>query len=991
MVKLRVAVRVISEDQYLNHADRPAHLPIAGEKRLLVVVREPERWQIGTLALEVQRAYKSCYQHDLPTIKYLRENEDDYDLDPQLYVSDLLVDEGKAARDGADQRATIKVILEQGRAVREGSVAIGSQLDHPQYQRQFQKPSRPPVPTFPGVTSSLGKHSLPADHSIAKANGAKRPRQVEVRGSLREESLVSSIERDESPQLVQATQNQEMLADPKHESPELFRHMQNIPAATLDELEELPEQPCDFAPHSERRGDSSVGGVGGVLQEIMTEISPGATTRQTQIQSQAPITPPTDVPSRRSSSSRIQPATVTPDQRSTSASKFKRRNIYDFPASEIDDSQMSPRSRQAQLGQTRTSDRLSHIERLGTPNDNYDDLERRLSTQEALDVLDIESVLGDTGMPARNALGIGHDEGDPLRPEGAEYAIYEDEAISADPAVPDPSATDYPDADKENRASGLVHAHPEREVSTPQDRANEHPESAIKVNSTSKIDTADMANEMGNEAGQSHQKKTKQTARRAKSKNSRVSSHDAVGDIKTGKAVRPATKVATKLPTKTKKPKARKRERSGTPSLDSPSEQLVQSLKESEQSSEPTTLATVKPKAAARQTTSSATKKTNPPVGKHPQAKVESRTMGDHLNGDNHAAEPTAVVGNVEVNATQLQEPAKPLLHWGSGSTTSKEQAANVSDHSKSLSGTNGTFEPKKKSPSVPYGLTEEEIRIMKSREGMTEEERASRKSAASQKERPHQVQKETPGKSSNTSAKSATPHRETSVLNFSGAKQSETSIAPKTPSVKNSSVKSSVTGKNPTASEQRSVGSAPSTASKPVQSTRKGSVVSKTPAARAKANVRTQVTPKPNPPLTSVRASAPTINSARSLTDLRAALRKADQAVHSTATSTSLSRASSRPGLGQSALPSSDSDESGSESDGESDSEGDGDDGKTASQKPKASTSQGGMQRSTQAGGSSSQKGIGRPDPSIRDKSADSDDDGASSDDDDDDDDHLL
>jgi 3-polyprenyl-4-hydroxybenzoate decarboxylase len=62
MVKLRVAVRVISEDEYLQNVERAAHVPIKGEKRLLVIVREPHRWQIGALALEVQRAYKSCYQ-----------------------------------------------------------------------------------------------------------------------------------------------------------------------------------------------------------------------------------------------------------------------------------------------------------------------------------------------------------------------------------------------------------------------------------------------------------------------------------------------------------------------------------------------------------------------------------------------------------------------------------------------------------------------------------------------------------------------------------------------------------------------------------------------------------------------------------------------------------------------------------------------------------------------------------------------------------------
>lgn len=62
MVKLRVAVRVISEDDYLRNTNRPANVPSREEKRLAVVVREPHKWQIGTLALEVQRAYQSCYQ-----------------------------------------------------------------------------------------------------------------------------------------------------------------------------------------------------------------------------------------------------------------------------------------------------------------------------------------------------------------------------------------------------------------------------------------------------------------------------------------------------------------------------------------------------------------------------------------------------------------------------------------------------------------------------------------------------------------------------------------------------------------------------------------------------------------------------------------------------------------------------------------------------------------------------------------------------------------
>lgn len=63
MVKLRVAARVIPEDEYLNPLSSTAPASsLRSEKRLLVIVRDPYTWQIGTLALEIQRAYKSCYQ-----------------------------------------------------------------------------------------------------------------------------------------------------------------------------------------------------------------------------------------------------------------------------------------------------------------------------------------------------------------------------------------------------------------------------------------------------------------------------------------------------------------------------------------------------------------------------------------------------------------------------------------------------------------------------------------------------------------------------------------------------------------------------------------------------------------------------------------------------------------------------------------------------------------------------------------------------------------
>jgi hypothetical protein len=61
-VKLRVVARIIPEDEYLQNLSKPSHLPLKNEKKLLVFVRDPYAWQIGTLAVEIQRAYRSTYQ-----------------------------------------------------------------------------------------------------------------------------------------------------------------------------------------------------------------------------------------------------------------------------------------------------------------------------------------------------------------------------------------------------------------------------------------------------------------------------------------------------------------------------------------------------------------------------------------------------------------------------------------------------------------------------------------------------------------------------------------------------------------------------------------------------------------------------------------------------------------------------------------------------------------------------------------------------------------
>lgn len=60
MVKLIVIARCIPEDVYLAHADHI--LPAVAGKKFSVVVREPESWYIGRLAIEIQNRYEALYK-----------------------------------------------------------------------------------------------------------------------------------------------------------------------------------------------------------------------------------------------------------------------------------------------------------------------------------------------------------------------------------------------------------------------------------------------------------------------------------------------------------------------------------------------------------------------------------------------------------------------------------------------------------------------------------------------------------------------------------------------------------------------------------------------------------------------------------------------------------------------------------------------------------------------------------------------------------------
>ncbi|KIX00297.1 uncharacterized protein Z518_10436 [Rhinocladiella mackenziei CBS 650.93] len=765
MVRIRVAARIIPEDDYLEHIEKPANLPFKGEKRLVVVVRDPYRWQIGTLALEVQRAYKSCYQHDLPIIKYLKDNEDDCDLDPQLFVSDLLLDEGKAERDGVDQRVTIKVILEQGRAVREGSVAVGSQLSNPQYRIQYQKTSRPPVPTFPGVPSSLGKRPFSSSENRASiVNGGKRPRQIEIPETQREESLIASIERDEraeSPGLVQDAQASttqqspawpQSILQPKAESPELWRSLQHVLPATADELEELPGPPPSIG--SNRRDRTQPKNCHSSLEPL--RLNGGSSSFQEPHLhnlglSGASITPRSearDLPAsfnNRHAVGLIGARRSPAQSASTSAQKFIRRDVYDFPESDIDDSQMSPRSRQAQQSHGKSKDQLSRIER-PPPPDAHNNSEHRLSVEKALEALENESTFEGHGYEPPNArMGEGDLQKDTVgTTEGSENDMFQDAPMDDQTkASIEPSQASESEED-DNTKAALPSAQPKPGISKANRADHLGAETSEKVSDGKDNRTSSMKKE---ESSRDQPAKKRTRKRPSKSGSCNINGDEVSGQTTTNKRDQ-AVSVLTKASQKNRDPRR-------TPSLDSPGEQLSQSLQESARKE--WSMKAVNKKLAERQeaTTSSPTpgkihnqdgltvnadKQTIPPKELRGREKDESvsspkkaprqrksrtdlKSWGTNRQTDAMVSALSLVAHRSEKREAQDSSTTKPLPNWGSDQNGVADRVSSVQPQPQPESFTAGKQGESRKSPSLPMGLTEEEIQIMKSRAGMTKEQ----------------------------------------------------------------------------------------------------------------------------------------------------------------------------------------------------------------------------------------------------------------------------
>lgn len=679
----------------------------------------------------------------------MKDSEDDCDLDPQLYVSDLLLDEGKATRDGDDQRVTIKVILEQGRATREGSVAVGHMLVDPRFQSQLQKTSRPPVPKFPNVLSSLGKRSQNREDS--ETTTAKRPRQFEHLRTLRDESLVSSIEQDPhapSDDVVLATQPslpqdgtdwQNLARKVKIESPEYWRSWQEMPDPSIDELEQLEEQPTGF--RSRQRSHRQTSKTQHYPEPNGLDHQPiqGPVDERLRL-SQAPHTPHMEPPHHLTNASRLPVSTKrNPDpsprqQSSASASKFKkamRRDVYDYPESDIDDSQMSPRSRMATRHHQASVDRLSLIENQRSPGPG-DDPARRLSITEAMDLLDNGSVFDDNGFPGSTLQSTRPllNGNNPASHGLASDTIYEDTEQNIVPMnitnghLEDANDTDLPDdagddQEKENRPvrSPMVEL-------TSKPLPSRHPTSPLPLEPAAMAPSSNTPSD-----------KKRKRARRQAPKSVNPDGDD--------KAKSRDEEIAIGGSQKPSKSARRESANDGdTPSLDSPGEQLSLSLQESARKS--ASVDALKKKLETQQQlpssplanathnkshggstskeTATSTKKAakdnasgNTTSIKSPKRQRKNRKSD--VNGD----PPTINVERVEGTPAPSSPISKPLPKSGSASTTVEKTNPPVSDQRQSLTVENRS--DSRKSPSVALGLTEEEIKIMESRAGMTQEQ----------------------------------------------------------------------------------------------------------------------------------------------------------------------------------------------------------------------------------------------------------------------------
>ena len=259
-------------------------------------------------------------RRQLGKIKYLKDDENDCDLDPEATVQDLLINEGKAEVDTSDQHVTIKVVQEHGRAIREGSVV--PDLTPIQYQSRIL----PPVPRFPQSETVLGKRWATSPMGAVPNGITKKARLDDMQEALEQDIPIASVESDSHHvRPYQAEFVNDSIAQPSAGT----YQQASIPSGYPQ------EQAYNGSHHSHPPS------------------APPAILRAGK--SQAPTTPSSAQSSKAPASKQHLQADVTAPARSpfesNSASSLRRFKQVGTAAheSEIDDSQMSPRSRSDQL------------------------------------------------------------------------------------------------------------------------------------------------------------------------------------------------------------------------------------------------------------------------------------------------------------------------------------------------------------------------------------------------------------------------------------------------------------------------------------------------------------------------------------------------------------------------------------------------------------------------------------------------------------------
>ena len=317
-------------------------------------------------------------------IKYIKEAEDDADIDPDWTVSDAFVDYGKAEENKADQRATIKLIRKtiEGLPLRAGSVV--PELTLPQYQRPVSRRPPVPVPNFGPQTSTLGKRTSAAafaNQSAEPYDGVdiSQPSRPALAQIAEEDLPVSSIERDEGPVVLEDDQSLIPNGNTVHdgpnglnEEPKSESEEQEVPSTYADEQ---PEEVDGLAGHQDYSRPTSIHRDQPVatdddyvdINRLVPDdylpktalAAPGASREYSSVsgsrrQSQVPITPTSLTPAAPqskfvNSDGRLARPNRPPFKdwqlfrKSTPQRQEKRKaNAFDIPESEIEDSQQDP-------------------------------------------------------------------------------------------------------------------------------------------------------------------------------------------------------------------------------------------------------------------------------------------------------------------------------------------------------------------------------------------------------------------------------------------------------------------------------------------------------------------------------------------------------------------------------------------------------------------------------------------------------------------------